>query len=196
MAAQAAVSATAQRLKHEQKQEFTSALTVLGKTLTDKGWQAYKRTIERLAFSYDWDPGLLDLDVEDHAWNEVTEDDEMEQDRKNIFMLLCSSTGEHSHLLDSCPIGNAQVAWKTLTDHFSGDSAADNSAANDEFHDSNQEREGVNVSIFCTMIQNRAIVLISKGGKAGNKEMVNVLMKGLLPEFEPLVTQLQIGKAN
>ena len=108
-AVQAAADAAAQRLKHEQKQEFTSALTVLGETLQNKGWQEYKRIFERLAFTNDWDPGLFDLDIA-NAWDEAAEDDEMEQDRKNIVKFSCFC----APLLVSIRTCLTHAPWATL----------------------------------------------------------------------------------
>jgi hypothetical protein len=113
----------AMSLLRTQKQEFATDLKVLGTTLIDEGWEAYKLLFKRLAFSNDWDDGLLDLDVEGNTWDVDAEDDEQAQDRKNIFLLLCSTTGKHKHLLNSIPMGDAQLAWRVLNDNFSGNTA-------------------------------------------------------------------------
>ena len=80
----------AARLKQSQEAEFQSAVKVIGDTLEVKGWEAFKRTIERLAYSYDWDAGLLNPDVTAHPWDEAAENDEQKQDRKTFF---CFSAG-------------------------------------------------------------------------------------------------------
>ena len=142
----AAAQQAAQRLIAAQANEFSSCLKVVGDGLTKTNWEDYKRHIRRLAFKYDWDPGLLDLDVAAHPWSIANENDEMKQDRKNFFMLLCTTAGDYCHLFNSCVDGDAQTAWKLLNDEFTGSTAAGYNSLSDRFNNCTQSQSCTTVS--------------------------------------------------
>jgi hypothetical protein len=114
----AAVNIAAARLKASQENEFSSSLKIIGDGLDDKNWEDYKRTFQRLAYKYEWSPGLMDLDVAGSPWDITSETAEQKEDRKNIFQLLCATTGSYSHLLNAIQNGDAQGAWKAINDEF------------------------------------------------------------------------------
>ena len=118
-AANIAMASAAARLKAGQEHELKTALDVPRDVLQDLGWDAYSRGFLRLRDHNDWAAGLLDTTTNAHGqltapWNVATETEEERQDRKNIFLILCSITGTHSHLLNGVANGDAQDAWRAL----------------------------------------------------------------------------------
>ena len=80
----------AARLQSNQEREFDSGIKILEKDelkVEGKNWEDYKRAFGRLQYSYGWAPGLINLDVAGHPWNQAGETPEQMEDRKNIFML-------------------------------------------------------------------------------------------------------------
>jgi hypothetical protein len=106
------VTIAAARLKASQENEFSSSLKIIGDGLDDKNWEDYKRTFQRLAYKYEWSPGLMDLDVAGSPWDITSETAEQKEDRKNIFQLLCATTGSYSHLLNALKNGAHKVCGK------------------------------------------------------------------------------------
>ena len=147
----------ARRLKAEQEHELKIGLDLMKDVLKNDGWEAYQRKFLRMQTHNDWDSRLLDTTQDDNGdltnvWNIANETAEQLQDRKNIFLILCSTAGEYDHLLNHVPNGNAQMAWQQLRNQFTGHTAADFNALSDEFNNCNQVALGLSVNKFITRI--------------------------------------------
>ena len=75
-----------------------------------ENWSDYRRQMERFAYTYAWNAGLMNRDVAGHPWDVGNETAEQCQDRKNIFNLLTTTAGKYKHLYNSVPNGGAQLA--------------------------------------------------------------------------------------
>ncbi len=106
----------------------------------------------------DWNLGLLDTTVNANGqltnpWNAAGETDEERQDRKNILLILCSTSSSHNHLLNSVANGDAQNAWKALCDEFMGHTAAAFNKLSGDFSTCNQVSLDLSVAKYITKLR-------------------------------------------
>jgi hypothetical protein len=176
MAAAAVLAAgllAAARLQTNQERELDGGIKILEKeTLEEKGknWEEYKRVFERLAYTYGWNLGLINLDVVAHPWNQGAETAEQTQDRKNIFILLTSTAGPYKYLFHNVANGNAQAAWKALNEEFDARNVAEYNDLVDKFANANQANLGLGVGEYIAKINTLGARLLVAGKPAMNIE--------------------------
>jgi hypothetical protein len=142
-----------------------------------KNWEEYKRVFERLAYTYGWNLGLINLDVVAHPWNQGAETAEQTQDRKNIFILLTSTAGPYKYLFHNVANGNAQAAWKALNEEFDARNVAEYNDLVDKFANANQANLGLGVGEYIAKINTLGARLLARGGEASDEHRTAVLMK-------------------
>ena len=162
--------------------------------LKDSGFDKWEKEMTLISYRFRWDESLLALDVQRDPDSDETV--KQEADRRNAYTVIRSTTEELDDLLDDIPMGEAQAAFQTVSEHFHRNTTLGFSKANLDFHSASMQREDVDITGFKALISRRAKRLVAIGGHAGEKEKISVLLSGLLPEFKDVKVALDFLKVD
>ena len=98
---------------------------------------------------------------------------------------------ELKHLIEHVRLGDANAIWTTINGWYTRKTAHGFKEASKAFHNLNMSDEAVGLEKFINMVQRNAIAFESIGGKPGNIDKITVLLDGLIPAFDTIVTTLQ-----
>ena len=111
-------------------------------------------------------------------------------DSKNAYTLIIRKTmGSDVEMLlkkDSCPLGDAKLAFNIIKDYFISNTQAAKNAANKRFFNSTMANTRTNLVTWGAKVQHLANALEETTGHPLTPSMIlTCYLEGLLPDFKP-----------
>jgi hypothetical protein len=156
-------------------------------SLKEVSYDKWKQQLERQAYAHGWPTNILDLQADEYDANDDAEL-EVTLNVRNAFMIIMNKTDGHDveHLLEDCPQGNAQRAFRTVHNYFHRNSQSGKTAAYQAFFTASMSKSDCNIVQWPAIILRKAKALREAGGQADESAQISVLLGGLLPEFKPI----------
>jgi hypothetical protein len=171
--------------------------------LNKNNFYEWKRKVEVVAYRDDW-AAHGDFLMQDEQDIEVVRNNHdylfaggvsqaAKLKRKNAFAMLFTTAGEYEYLLEDCPMGHAALAYHLLVNEFERNTVSGMQDLQNDFNNSNMLVDHVPLGQFIMLINQRAKALQRKMGNQAvtDRQKINVLLSGVLPDFGPRVEILQ-----
>ena len=160
--------------------------------IAEVGHDKWEQQLKLVAFTYEWHESILTANPGPGA--EAPPDTEKHKaDVKCAYTLLRHTAGLDD-LVENIPLGEAQLVFKAINEHFHRKTTSGFKQATLTFMTSSMEKEEVDLTGFYALISRRAKRLQEVGGVAGEREKLNVFLSGLLPEFNEVKILLEMEK--
>jgi hypothetical protein len=187
----------------EMQQAADKQLDTMYKTVglvKDVGYSKFVTQLLRHAWSYNWDPAILDFTVLALTTAQIATADALvtpaatkaRLDRRNAFLVILHSTDGHpaENLLETAVPGDPRAAFSTLRQYFHPNTTAGLQGAYVNFFTTTMSTSGTTIVEWVSTVSRNAKVVRDSGGQADETAEISVLLKGLLPEFKGIRTML------
>ena len=160
-------------------------------------FHVWKNSIAVLGYSAEWSKELLDTNGDDSTWDGHesignSKEKELTKQRREAFMILHSSVGpELQHLIENVKLGDANKIWRIMHGWYMRRTPAGYQQASMEFHGCRQSESGLGLEQFINLVTRNCKSFESVGGKPQEIDKVTVLLTGVLPVFQAIVTVIQ-----
>jgi hypothetical protein len=196
----AVAAATALRELHQAADKQLDTMYKTVGLVKDVGYPKFVTQLLRHAWSYEWDPAILDFTVLALTAAQIATADAVvtpagvkaKLDRRNAFLVILHSTDGHpaENLLETAVPGNPRAAFSTLRQYFHPHTTAGLQGAYVTFFTSTMSTTGTTIVEWVSTVSRNAKVVRDSGGQADETAELSVLLKGLLPEFKGIRTML------
>ena len=191
MADPAAAAAAAATLLNADKQLDTMYKTV--GSLKDTEYHKFQKQLQLQAYAYGWPSYILSSDPAAAVLQNPTQKQEL--DARNAYLVLMNKTQGHTveNLLEACPQGDARQAYLIVHRFFHRNSQTGRTTSYKDFYGATMATTDTNIVEWIATVPRLAKILEQAGGQAANEgAQLSVLLDGLLPEFEPVQTILNL----
>jgi hypothetical protein len=183
------------RIKATSGKDLQTMLSIMPK-LNDVEFHVWDRALKKIAHSYQWPTSILNLseDEEDFDLGTVKE----RCDNKNAYIVITTKCEGHAvdDALEEEQMGNARIAYKTVHEHFYRPTQAGKQAANRNMYGTTMNNTDVNVNQFMALLSRHAKVLLTHGETISESTLLNLILDGLLPEFDSIKLILENDDAS
>ena len=175
--------------------EKALSLTQVEKLTDHNQFSKLEEQLKRQEHEYNWPKFILNyaLAVPDDA--NLTERDKL--CINNAYSLIVDKCGGHEDVggllnQESVDIGDAREAWKAVKGYFIKATISGSDRASEAFYTATQANTGTTITGWAVKVQKLAKTLGETGSvKPDDRAQVLRLLKGVLPEFKPIVTYLK-----
>lgn len=110
-------------------------------SLKDVSYDKWKAQLERYAVAYEWPENILNLTADEYNPDDDAEL-EVKLNIRNAFIIIMNKTDDHdvTHLLEDCPQGNAQRAFRIVHNYFHRSSQSGMTAAYQAFFNASMSK--------------------------------------------------------
>jgi hypothetical protein len=182
------------RMESNAGKQLAHSMSAVG-GLKDVGWTRWREDFEAQAAKHKWHAAVLNDDVKEPT--EESEKIKFDHDLSNAYELIRAKSRDSQveSLLGKiyCDIGDATKAYGIVKNYHIDKTTGGVQDAQFKFYSSSMEKSGMDVVHWCAAVLSMAADLKEVTElEINDKSCLSVMVRGLLPEFMPIVTLINI----